>query len=546
VYAPEVKTADIYFAHPGMKPVLKYNHDVDIVRFKGRFFASWNANTSPGEHVPGQFNFLSTSDDFERWSPPVRLFTSEGRSTNPVDADNQWQPGFINYHDRKLFCAWCTYTGNRTFVSSSEDGVHWTNREVPSAPPGWEGKILGFPTIHGLLTSGDVMMFPCSMPKTGKFLVGETQYAAILMSADGGKSWEWSKLIEAVNWSSFGEDPKQFGGETIYLWEPVIWEEADGRLGLLIRNSTAQETQDTRLEKPHRMILHATSSDHGRTWTKARPIEVDSICSRMYAASRTSSRDDLLMVVNDWHTRVPKGIPHDRYALALFCAPVPDPDLLLPGPIVQPEGGGQAYYPSGFVDAKRLYLAYTYPSGIHGSAVTSLPDFSRPFLLPRGSRPGLKLAAGVAHFSKSQATLGIVPTAAMVKQAELTVSLDFTIDRYFGAPLTLLSLGGKTKQGTLIRSFYDEAQGHDVLQVRQPANRWETIAPLPMKQAHRLEVRLGRSGYGVSLDRAPHREFTGALLRKMAIGGLYDAPEWPAGTGRTIGIRVPLDSITLR
>jgi hypothetical protein len=27
-----------------MKPVLKYNHDVDFVRFKGRYFASWNAN----------------------------------------------------------------------------------------------------------------------------------------------------------------------------------------------------------------------------------------------------------------------------------------------------------------------------------------------------------------------------------------------------------------------------------------------------------------------------------------------------------------------
>jgi hypothetical protein len=545
IYAPEVKSAGIYFAHPAMKPVLKYNHDVDIVRFKGRFYASWNANTSPGEHVPGQFNFLSHSDDFEHWSPPVRLFTSEGGSTNPVEQDNQWQPGFINYHDRTLFCAWCTYTGNRTFVSSSSDGAHWTNREVPCAPPGWEGKILGFPTIHGLLTSRGVMMFPCSMPATGKFLVGTTRYAAILMSADGGRTWEWSNLIEAVNWSSLGEDPKQYGGDTITLWEPVIWEEADGRLGLLIRNSTAQEEKETRQEKPHRMILYATSADHGRTWTKARPIEVDSICSRIYAASRASSREDLLMVMNDWHVRIPKPIPQDRFALSLYCAPVCEPDLLLPGPLAQPDGGGHAYYPSGFVDRGTLYLAYTYPSGIHCSRIETLPDYSRPFLLPRGGRPGLKIERGIARFSKTQATLGVTPTAAMLRQPELAISFAFRIDRYFGQSLPVLTLGGKVREGTLLRSVYDAAKGEDVLQARQPGNRWVNLGPLAMKREHRLQARVGRNGYAISLDGAAPLEFPGRLLRKFAIGGLYEAPEWPAGTGRTIGMEVPIASIAI-
>ena len=96
IYQPKVKMADIYFHHPGAKPALQYNHDVDIVKFKGKFFAAWNANEARGEDVPGQYNFLSVSDDFEHWSAPVRLFTRDAAAENPVETDNQWQPIFIN------------------------------------------------------------------------------------------------------------------------------------------------------------------------------------------------------------------------------------------------------------------------------------------------------------------------------------------------------------------------------------------------------------------------------------------------------------------
>jgi hypothetical protein len=99
IYEPSVKFADIYFPHPSVQPLLKYNHDVDIVKFKGRFFAAWNANATPAEGVPGQYNFLSVSDDFEQWSKPVRLFYKEGGCENPIETDNQWQPDFINYKD---------------------------------------------------------------------------------------------------------------------------------------------------------------------------------------------------------------------------------------------------------------------------------------------------------------------------------------------------------------------------------------------------------------------------------------------------------------
>ena len=106
----------------GAKPALIYNHDVDIVKFKGMFFAAWNATRARAEDVPGQYNFLSISDDFEHWSAPVRLFTKDAAAENPVETDNQWQPIFINCRDETLFCAWCDYNARKTYVATSTDG----------------------------------------------------------------------------------------------------------------------------------------------------------------------------------------------------------------------------------------------------------------------------------------------------------------------------------------------------------------------------------------------------------------------------------------
>ena len=159
------------------------------------------------------------------------------------------------------------------------------------------------------------MMFPCSLSEVEeKCKPGHTRYAGVLLSSDGGKTWTWSEPIGALPWSKIGEKPAEFGGELVTIWEPMLFEQADGKIGLLIRNSTAQDNPE-RAEKPHRMLLYATSSDHGRTWTKARTVEVDTICSRNYAVSGVGTRDSLLMVMNDNHVRVPERISHDRYFL---------------------------------------------------------------------------------------------------------------------------------------------------------------------------------------------------------------------------------------
>ena len=545
LYQPTVTDAAIYFPHPGQRPHLKYNHDVDIVKFKGRFIAAWNANESSGENEPGQFNFMSVSDDFECWTEPVRLFTSEGGSENPVEDDNQWQPSFINYHDETLFSAWCTFTGRRTFVSSSTDGVQWTNREIAGAPTCLAGQVVGFPTTHGLLTSRDVMVFPCSLPfATEKFVVGETRYGAMILSEDGGKTWQWSEPIEAVHWSEIGEDPALFGGETIYLWEPTVFEQADGRLGLLIRNSTSQDAPE-RADEPHRMILYATSDDHGHTWSKARPIEVDSLCSRSYALCGAPGPDNLLMVMNDMWVNIPERMSLGRYFLSLYCAPVCDPDLLLPGPLVQPEGG-VAFYPNGFVEDGRLYLAYTYPGGIHSGIVEPLPDFSGPFLMPRGGRPGLRIEDGIAYFGQKQSSLGLVLTPALTRAPRIRLAFDINVSRYGGHHFPLLALGGKTRQGTVIRAQYNEAKQSDVFQTRMPGNEWVDLATFELKQWHHLEIEIAHSSFSVAVNSAPPQSFDIPLLRKICFGGLYEQPEWPMGVSRASDIRMRLDTLEVQ
>lgn len=545
IYAPTIKTSDIYYFHPGIKPALKYNHDVDIVKFKGRFFAAWNANESRGEDVPGQFNFLSVSDDFEHWSTPVRMFTRDANAENPVETDNQWQPDFINYHDKVLFCAWCDYNARKTYIATSTDGIKWSNREVPTAPPSLTGQVVGFPTNHGLLTSKDVMMFPCSLPIVEqKCIVGHTRYAGVLFSTDAGKTWEWSEPIEALPWSKIGEKPEEFGGELVTLWEPMLFEQHDGKIGLLIRNSTAQDNPE-RMEKPHRMLLYSTSNDHGRTWTKARTVELDTICSRNYAVSGVNSPDSLMMVMNDNNVRIPDRISHDRYFLSLYCAPICDPDLLLPGPVIQPQGGS-AFYPNGFVDNGKLYVAYTGGGGIHSSVVDPLPDFSQPFLLPRGGRPGLKIENNIAHFGQRQTSLGLVLTEELIKSTRIFLSFDVNINRYNGGDWPILTLGGKTRQGTTIRAFYDETTKSDVFQVNAGSNKWADIAPFKMKEWNHVEVEITRDDFNVRINKSNPQFFKKQLLRKICFGGLYVAPEWPMGMSRSSDIQIKLDTITVK
>ena len=453
--------------------------------------------------MPGQYNFLSVSDDFEHWSAPVRLFTRDAAAENPVETDNQWQPIFINWRDETLFCAWCDYNARKTYIATSTDGVRWRNREVPTAPPSLAGQVVGFPDQPRPAHQqgrDDVPVQPAG--GRGEVHTVATRVTPACCSAPtAARRGRGASRSRRCRGRSSARNPAEFGGELVTIWEPMLFEQADGKIGLLIRNSTAQDNPE-RAEKPHRMLLYATSSDHGRTWTKARTVEVDTICSRNYAVSGVGTRDSLLMVMNDNNVRVPERISRDRYFLALYCAPVCDPDLLLPGPVIQPQGG-TAFYPNGFVDNGKLYVAYTYPAGIHCSVIEPLPDFTRPFLLPREGRSGLKIENGIAHFGQRQSSLGLVLTEKLTRQPTLRLAFDVNVHRYNGGDWPVLTLGGKTRSGTRIRAIYNEQTKTDVFQVAIGGNQWADIAPFKMKEWNHFEIELTDDGLSVSVNKSP-------------------------------------------
>jgi hypothetical protein len=554
IYRPTISHYPIYIPREGSKPCLKYNHDVDIVRFQDKFIASWNANETAEENVPGQYNYLSYSDDFKNWTMPIQFLTSEAYCENPVDSDNQWQPSFINYHDKILFCAWCDVGAQKTYIASSVDGIKWKNQKINTAPDELSGMVIGFPTNHGLLLKNGIMVFPCSLPfieaqsinengkRSSHYRVGKTRYAAMIISSDGGQTWSWGKPIEAISWSDIGENPDLPGGNTITLWEPGIFEESSGRLGMLIRNVSNQDAPERDpFMKPHHMILHACSDDSGQLWSKARPVEVDSVISRIYPEAGAGTPDSLMMVMNDWIVNVPERISHDRFFLSLYCSPICDPDLMLPGPTIQPDGG-TAFYPNGFIDGSCMYVAYTYPSSIMGTKIEPIPDFNKPFLLPRGSRSGLYFEESIVRLTQKWSSIGLVLNQELTNKAILRLSFDFRVTCRREDHFSLITLGGKTRAGAKIICNYNKDSGNDFLAVEFVSGEKLMISEFDQGCWLTLELTLGSDFFEACLNGIKIK-YNYFLLRKICFGGLYEEPEWPLGCSHSESIEIDLNSI---
>lgn len=557
VYQPKVTLGTVHVAHvAGDLP--RYNHCGDIVRFKGRFLASWMGNPDKGEGKPGQAIYFSTSPDFVTWSTPFAPFTAFSATQSPTnnivppaEALLEWQPAFVNLRDEVLFCAWSMFNAGRTFVSYSTDGDNWTHLEVPSAPESLKGQVVGFPVGHGIVTSKGVIMIPCSLPSVvsekRKGLWIRNEYQAVLMSADDGKTWQWSEPIAGAKWTDAGDDPARFGNDdTIYHWEFSVFEALDGSIGLVARNTSRMPDP----KADYRTVLAGRSTDGGRTWSKAMPIDLDSVSARQFA-TKAALDSGLLVSTNDWLRSVPEPSWKTRYRLSLFCAPTEDPNLLLPGPLVQP-ASGVACYPNGFVDDDTLYLAYTYGSGAHGYASIStakvhpLPDFSRPFLLPRQGREGLAVQDGIARFELPESTLGLVLTRELTAQETVHLSFESKVI-YNGHEFPILTLGGKTSGGLLIRAIYDTKTQANVYQSKTTSqNTWATIGAFTPGQWDRFQLSIGRDTVQLSVNGSSPLTIAESVLRKIAFGGLYSAPTWPRQVPTGQNISLNLETIEIR
>lgn len=545
-YAPQVRQGYIYCRHPSAKDPLRYNHDVDVVRFKGRYYAAWNANHEAAEGVAGQYNVLSHSDDYLHWSPPVRMFADAAYCANPVTNDSQWQPGFINVNDEYLLCAWCTHArGPKMYVSRSYDGVHWENREVQNAPSALLGLCMGFPTNHGFISRTGRLMFPCSLPPNPKppgdnYLVGETEYSGVLMSDDRGETWFWSEPIRTADWRALGEDPQVRGTEFATTWEPMVFDTNGGALGLLVRNSTTQEDA-SRPDKPHQMLFYTRSEDDGMTWARAWPTQVQTLCSRNFTAGANDAHGGLYMIHNDQPARVPVKMSGDRYHLALFLAPVTDPDLLLPGPVMLP--AGRAFYPNGFVQDGRLYLGATH-NGVLWMTVDPLPDYAEPFLMVRQARLMPQLTDGLYNFPARQSTLCLVLSRALTEADNLTLRFEQMVMDYATEDYPILTLGGVSERGLTLCAGFDHARQQCQLIAVSAARERTVLADYTQGQWNNIAVTMDMEKTSFTIN-GQTTVVPVACARKIAFGGLYEAPAWPQEENLHSTVLLRSDSIVL-
>lgn len=539
----EIEHAVINEVYPAWSPHMGYNHDSDITQFKRRYIAAWNANPeTPEESRPGQRNYLSVSDDFQHWSVPMEPFTSKGGAVQPVDSsgnDFQWQPNFINYKNETLFCAWCVTGPNAaTFVSRSADGVHWENVRITEPLPksydsGASPNATPFPSNHGLLTKSGTMLFPICLAPAG-MPKGKPLQVCALISKDAGRSWNWGEFTPVLPVQSFLKPHKTNTGDKreMHVWEPHFFEHPDGRIGLLIRVGNAAPEDGLTADQ---MILYAESKDGGLNFSTPRTVDIETISSRHQSFSMARSLSDLMLVANDWLPGY-SGTLRDRHFLSLYFSPVCDPDLLIPGPVIQ-QRGTIGHYPNGEINHGEMSISYSYgvkPRAIYASRVTGLPDFKTPFFLPRESRSSVIIndKTQVAYFPETFSSLGLVLTKELTEQKQLALEFAvklMTVPSFYPGQskdeavngMTLLTIGAVDHHNTLIRVSRPIPPYHiEVLK----GDKWVKLTEVGSHETIHFAVSMTDTDYSIRVNDGKPVTMPGKLMRKINFGGFYTDP----------------------
>ena len=233
------------------------------------------------------------------------------------------------------------------------------------------------------------MLFPiCLAPPAtpdGKWS-GKPLQVCALISTDAGRSWHWGEFTPVLPVQKFLKPGKTNTGDKkeVHVWEPHFFEHPDGRIGLLIRVGNAGPEDGLTADQ---MILYAESKDGGLNFSNPRTVDIETISSRHQSFSMARSSSDLMLVANDWLPGYPRTL-RDRHFLSLYFSPVCDPDLLIPGPVIQ-QRGTTGHYPNGEINNGEMIISYSYgvkPRAIYASRVTNLPDFTHA-VLPTPGKP---------------------------------------------------------------------------------------------------------------------------------------------------------------
>jgi hypothetical protein len=226
----------------------------------------------------------------------------------------------------------------------------------------------------------------------------------------------------------------------------------------------------------------------------------------------------------------------DRHYLSAYFSPVCDPDLLIPGPVIQ-QHGTTGHYPNGEINNGEMIIAYSYgvkPRAIYASRIKNLPDFRTPFFLKRESRPAVRIdeSTQTAYFPETFSSMGLVLTRELTEQKQIT--LDFavkllTVPAFYPGMsndeavngMTLLTIGALDHHNTQIR----------ISQPRPPYyvevlrnNQWMKIAEVGSLETLKISVVMSDSEYMVRINDHDPVTIQGRLMRKINFGGFYTDP----------------------
>jgi len=395
----------------------KYNHCATVAWFQDRWFCLWGSNTHPNEHAPGQRLCFSTSRDGRSWSPVEELFANAAYCANPVPypegKGHQWQPN-LGVVDGELWAVWNQGGSARDFETPQgtttdlrglyfsrlrQAGGKWLNRQLT-----WDGQC--WPTVEGQqffiastqnlyrLRSGRVLA-PVTLSATAGRAADAPEAVqdwwarekrnAVLYTDDLGETWHLSAgcLTPGFSWIQ---------------WEPTVWEQPDGSVGMFARNNTNWSLGHPK-PTSGQYLLSSVSHDRGETWTPPRYAPLESVCSRMHVApldgrgvwAPTSPGEDFtgrryVMVHND----APGALyswTRARHNAALFFTRGGGFDFVAGNTVTFDEP--EVAYPQMWRHDDTLAVCYTQgngsPRSIRVALVTPLPEPDRYYLFPRSN-----------------------------------------------------------------------------------------------------------------------------------------------------------------
>lgn len=390
VYQPEI-IPGVVVDTDNNTPNLRYNHCASTAFYSNQWYTVWNANTVEAEGQYGQLIYLSTSTDFTNWTTPEVVFSSSNTCINPLSPDDlgtmmQWQPN-LQTVGSELWCTWsengADFDRRGTFFSRlTSPAGKWENHEilltgeddVARVYPLFDGIYWRcFPTQNPTVLSSGRVLAPVTMrERYGAFDTAQKR-DAVIYTDDNGASWTVSELIELP-------------AAPTAQWEPSVYELTNGTVAMVSRRIDKTEIE------ADEVLLYATSSDSGETWSDHEVISLETLSSRMHVLD-TGGR--FSMLYNDHRngdTSRSKNV--DRYNLSLFTSMTGTGTDWIPGISLTHNLYGVAY-PQMYEKDNALYVVTSQGNSrsIHSFVIDEKPGPALHYIHPRhlaNSRPDIR------------------------------------------------------------------------------------------------------------------------------------------------------------